>query len=72
MTGWLAALLGILRAIGTWLVARTAVRAVEAEHRAEKAESYARTRKEIDDAPHGDDPAAARRWLHERSRADKP
>jgi hypothetical protein len=30
------------------------------------------TLREIEHAPHGDDPDLARRWLHERSKADRP
>jgi hypothetical protein len=69
VTGWLASLLAIFRAIGAWLMVRRAEQAVEAEHRAGNAEAYAATRKEIDHADEivGDDPAAARRWLRERA-----
>jgi hypothetical protein len=70
VTGWLASLLEILRAIGAWLVVRRAEQAVDAEHRAGNAEAYVATRKEIDHAEIvGDDPAAARRWLRERDGA---
>lgn len=33
---------------------------------------YKNTRKEIDNAPHGDDPDLGRRWLRERGEADRP
>lgn len=33
---------------------------------------YRDTRKEIDDAPYGNDPDAARRFLHERGQAERP
>lgn len=72
MTGWLASLLGILRAIGTWLMVRKAEQAVEDRHRAEDAEAYVATRREIDHAEIvGNDPDAARRWLHERYNAGR-
>lgn len=75
MMGWLAFPMALLRAVITWIVARNAVRMERAKVRAEKAEGYIKTRKEIDhatDEHFGDDPAAARRFLLERSRADTP
>ena len=72
---WLAFPLAILRAVITWIVARTAIKMERAKARIQKAEGYVATRKEIDNAVEehlGDDPDAARRWLHERSKADLP
>lgn len=46
----------------------------DAERRADAAEGYVDTRREIDDAVDdlGNDPDAARRWLRERAAAGEP
>jgi hypothetical protein len=57
--GWLAFPLAILRAVITWIVARTAVKMERAKARIQKAEGYVATRKGIDNAVEehlGDDP----------------
>ena len=51
-----------------WTGRRQARKEVKRETALEAAERYAETRKEMDDADTvGDDPAAARRFLHERA-----
>ena len=59
----------LLALLAVWLRGRASARQQTA---LEAAEAYAKTRKEMDDAPdHGNDPDAARRWLRERD-ANQP
>lgn len=61
----LAATLGLL-----W-VRRDARKDARQETALEAAERYAKTRKDMDDAPLANDPDIARRWLSERDAASK-
>lgn len=53
---------------GLWAIRADAKRDQRRETALQAAERYAKTRKALDDADQivGDDPAASRRWLHER------
>lgn len=54
--------------LGLWAIRADAKRDQRRETALQAAERYAKTRKALDDAEDdiGDDPALARRWLHER------
>jgi hypothetical protein len=52
---------------GAWLLRLDAKRDANTKTALQAAEAYAKTRKDMDDADTlGNDPDAARRWLHER------
>lgn len=62
--GW--ALAGLMAFLAVWGLAK---REARRETALEAAERYAKTRKRMDDADTlGNDPDAARRWLHERGK----
>ena len=64
----LAFVLGALKLRADW----TAAALARARSERDTLRQYRRTRQEVDDVPHGDDPALARRWLHERQQGDRP
>ena len=62
--GW--ALAGLMAFLAVWGLAK---RDARRETALQAAERYAKTRRKIDDADtFGNDPDAARRWLHERGK----
>jgi hypothetical protein len=82
MVGWgalirnwkLVALAALAFAFGVMRVRSASLDAALARAREERDRlaSYKETRKEMDDAMGGNDPDAARRWLHERGSAERP
>ena len=62
---WAAAFVAV--ALAFWFGGR---KSAQTAREAEEGKAYADTRKRMDEAVVGDDPAAARRWLHERGKSD--
>lgn len=67
LKGWLAALAGVLlAALGVYAAGRRDGRQRAAQR---EDEAYRETRERIDEVHLGNDPDAARRWLHERGQS---
>jgi len=62
---WLGLAITALAAM--WLGGR---KSAQADAKVEKADGYAETRKRMDEAVAGDDPAVLRAWLRERGQRD--